>query len=210
MLYLYDNAIVDDIKASINADNANPNVVIADPETYQGILSQIQDDTITYPVILVIRDPDMPIIQELWNFPRAQFGIPAAFDNKTNNIYYEKSLQVGLQYTIRILTTNVADTDELARELFYKYLSMYYLTIRLPYESDRKIRFGIEVDLGYGIKRESSSTEYTKTGALYQSTIHLNTQGCVMLSYSSRHLTREVYDTSSVYFESPAKPNDNK
>lgn len=192
MLYLYDSAIVDDIKSSINADNANPNVVAADPETYQGIISQIQDDTITYPVVLVIRDPDMPIIQDLWNFPRAQFGIPAAFDNKKNNIYYEKSLAVDLQYTIRIITTNTVDADEFARELFYKYLSMYYLTIRLPYESDRKIRFGIEVDLGYGIKKESSNVEYTKTGALYQSTIHLRTQGCVMLSYSPRHLQREV------------------
>ena len=131
MLWKYDQAIIDDIKASINSDNANPNVVMADAETYPGIISQIENDTITYPLILVIRDEDMPIITELYNFSRAQFGIPAAFDNKTNNIYYEKSVPVDLQYTIRILTTNTADTDELARELFYKYLSQYFLTIQL-------------------------------------------------------------------------------
>lgn len=192
MLYVYDQAIIDDIKSSIDSDNANPNVVMADEETYQGLIAQIKDDTITYPLILVVRDSDTPIITELWNFSRAQFGVPAAFDNKTNNIYYEKALPVDIAYTVRILATNTADVDELARELFYKYLSMYFLTVRLPYESDRKVRFGIETDLGYGIKRESGSFEYIKTGALYQSTIHLKTNGCVMLSYSPRHLQRTV------------------
>lgn len=193
MLYLYDQALVDDIKASIDSDNANPNVVIADAETFPGIIAQIKDDTITYPLILVIRDPDTPIITELYNFSRAQFGIPAAFDNKTNNIYYEKAIPVDIQYTIRILGTSTADVDELTRELFYKYLSMYFLTIRLPYESDRKIRFGVDVDKSYGIKRESGSFEYIKSGALYQSTIHLLTNGCVSLSYTPRHLQRAVF-----------------
>lgn len=192
MLYAYDQALIDDIKASINSDNANPNVVMSDAETYPGIIAQIKDDTITYPLILVSRDDDMPVITELWNFSRAQFGVPAAFDNKTNNIYYEKAIPVDIAYTIRILATNTADVDELARELFYKYLSMYFLTIRLPYESDRKIRFGIEIDLGYGIKKESGSFEYLKSGALYQSTLHLKTNGCVALSYTPRHLQRAV------------------
>lgn len=192
MLYCYDQAIVDDIKSSINSQNANPNVLISDAETYPGIISQMQQDTITYPLILVSRDEDMPIMTELWNFSRAQFGIPAAFDNKTNTIFYEKSVHVDLQYTIRIISTNTADTDELARELFYKYLSQYYLVIQLPYESDRKIRFAVEVDLGYGIKKESNNSEYLKSGALYQSTIHLKTNGCVYLSYTPHHLQRQV------------------
>lgn len=192
MLYIYDNAILDDIRASVNSDNANPNVVMADAETFQGLIAQIKDDTITYPLILVIRDEDMPIISELWNFSRAQFGVAAAFDNKTNNVYYEKALPVDIAYTIRILGTNTADVDELARELFYKYLSMYFLTVRLPYESDRKVRFGIEIDNAYGIKRESGSFEYIKTGALYQSSIHLKTNGCVMLSYTPQHIQRTV------------------
>lgn len=192
MIWKYDQALVDDIKQSINSDTANPNVVISDAETYPGIIAQIQNDTITYPLILVSRDDDMPVITELYNFSRAQFGVPAVFDNKTNNIYFEKALPVDLQYTVRILATNTADSDELARELFYKYLSQYFLTIQLPYESDRKIRFGVEIDLGFGIKKESGSVNYIKSGALYQSTIHLKTHGCVSLSYTPRHLQRQV------------------
>ena len=66
------------------------------------------------------------IISELNNFTKSHFGVPAAIDTKTNMIYHERVLPVDLQYTIRILSTNVADSDEFARELFYKYLSKYF------------------------------------------------------------------------------------
>lgn len=194
MLYLYDESIVSDIKKSINSENANPNVVMSDADSYPGILAQIQNDEITYPLILLQRDDDMPVITELLNFTRSHQGVPAAFDTKTNNLYFERAIPVDLQYTLRILSTNTVDVDELARELFYKYLSMYFLTIKLPYESDRKIRFGIQVDMEYGIKKESGNFEYLQSGALYQSTIHLKTNGCVSLSYTSRHLTRSILD----------------
>jgi len=206
VLYLYDRAICDNLKASLT-DAANQNVFLTTPENYPGILAQIQDDTITYPLILLHREDDVQIIKELMNFTRYQFGVPCSFDNKTNNVYYERALPVGLNYTLRILSTTVAETDELARELFYKYISMYYLTIQLPYESDRKLRFGISVDPDYGIKRESGSAEYTQTGSLYQSTMMLKTEGCVSLTYTSRHLQRSVIATDKVGVENPKPKN---
>lgn len=202
MLYLYDRALRDDLKASLT-DAANANVIISGPDNYQSILAQIQEDTITYPLILLHRDDDTQVITSLMNFTRYQFGVPCVFDNKTNNIYYERALPVALNYSLRILSTNVADTDELARELFYKYISMYYLTIRVPYESDRKLRFGISVDMDYGIKRESANAEYLESGVLYQSTMQLKTEGCVSLTYTPRHLTRTVIDTNTIGIENP-------
>lgn len=202
MLYKYDEAIVDNLKSSLTED-ANQHVFLTNAENYQGILAQIQNDTITYPLILLHREDDTPVITELMNFTRAHFGVPCTFDNKTNNVYYERAIPVGLTYTLRILSTNVADRDELARELFYKYLSMYYLTIRVPYESDRKVRFGVYVDQDYGIKNESGSFDYLSTGALYQSTMTLRTHGCVMLSYTPRHLERRVI-SDDIQTENPA------
>ena len=207
MLYLYDRALIDDLKDSLT-ENANQNVFLTNEENFQGILAQIQDDTITYPLILLHRDEDTPINTSLMNFTRYQFGVPCAFDNKTNNVYYERALPVDVNYTLQILTTNVADTDELARELFYKYISMYYLIIRLPYESDRKIRFGINVDTDYGIKKESGSFDYLASGALYQATIRLKTTGCVLLTYTPRHVKRSVV-SSDIQTENPT-PSNNK
>lgn len=208
MLYLYDQAICDDIKKSLT-DEINKNVFITDADNYPGILAQIQEDTITYPLILLHREDDTSINIDLMNFTRYQFGVPCVFDNKKNNVYYERALPVNLQYTLRILSTNVADRDELARELFYKYISMYYLTIQLPYESDRKIRFAIDVDFDYGIKNESNSYDYISSGSLYQSTMFLKTQGCVYLTYTARHLNRTVIDTNNVKYEDPS-PDSNK
>lgn len=191
MLYLYDEAIVQNIKDSLT-ENLNQNVFLTTPENYPGILAQIQDDTITYPLILLHREPDTPIIKEQMNFTRYRFGVPCVFDNKTNNVYYERALPIQLTYSLRILSTNVADTDELARELFYKYISMYFLNIRAPYESKRQIRFAIDIDADYGIKKESNSADYTQTGALYQASMMLNTKGCVYLTYTPRHVQRPV------------------
>lgn len=206
MLYLYDRALVDDLKSSLTED-INQNVFLTDAENYQGILSQIQDDTITYPLILLHRDEDTPIDTSRVNFTRAKIGVPCTFDNKTNTVYYERALPVTLNYTLQVLSTNVADTDELARELFYKYLSMYFLTIRVPYESDRKIRFGVVTDQDYGIRRESGSFDYIASGKLYQSTMHLITQGCVSLTYTPRHLKRTVIDTKEIKTEDPTVDN---
>ena len=205
MLYLYDQAICDNLKASLT-DEANKNVFLTDADNYPGIIAQIQDDTISYPLILLHRDEDTPIVTELMNFTRYKIGVPCVFDNDKNNIYYERALPVELNYTLRILSHNVADTDELAREIFYKYLSMYFLTIQLPYESDRKIRFGVQVDMEHGIVRESSNNEYLTSGALYQSTIRLITQGCVSITYTPRHLNRTVLNTKEIKFEDP-KPD---
>ena len=202
MIYLYDRAVVDNLKASLT-DELNKNVFLTDADNYPGIVAQIQEDTITYPLILLHRNDDTPVITELMNFTRYKFGVPCVFDNDKNNIYYERALPVDVGYTLRILSHNVADTDELARELFYKYISMYYLTIQLPYESDRKIRFGVQVDMDYGIKRESGSFDYISSGALYQSTMLLKTEGCVSLTYTPRHLTRTVVDNKEIKTEDP-------
>ena len=202
MLYLYDAAICDDLRKSLT-DESNQHVFEATEENYQGILAQIQNDEITYPLVLLQRDPDSPIIKEQMNFTRYKFGVPCVFDNKTNNVYYERALPVSVNYTLRILSTSVADTDELARELFYKYISMYYLTIRVPYESDRKLRFGIATDMDQGIVKESGNFEYLASGALYQATIKLKTEGCVMLTYTPRHLQRLVMNTDEIKIENP-------
>lgn len=202
MLYLYDQALADDLKKSLT-EAANQNVFFTNQENFQGILAQIQDDTINYPLILLHREDDTPILKDQMNFTRYQFGVPCTFDNKTNTVYYERALPISIQYTVTILSNTVADRDEIARELFYKYISMYFLTIRVPYESDRKIRFGIQTDVDYGIKSESGSFDYISTGALYQSNIQLSTEGCVMLTYTGRHLQRSVLDTKNIGLENP-------
>ena len=112
----------------------------------------------------------------------------------TNNLYYEKALPINLRYALTVLTTNTADTDEIVRELLFKYAQMYFLTIQLPYEADRKIRFGITLDLSQEVERKSGQLEYLKSGQIYQTIIPLRCEGCVMVHYTPAHLRRTAHE----------------
>lgn len=205
ILYLYDNAIVDDLKKSFNPQNVpNPVVKVIPPEQVIGVAAQIQNDGISFPIVALTRDENTPIDKDRMNFTRAHKGVFSVLDKKTNQLYYEKALPIRLSYKLTILTTNTADMDELIKELLFKYTAMYYLTIQLPYECDRKIRFGITIVSDEDIERSSGNLEYIETGKLYQSIIPLTCEGCVLVSYTSAHLKRSMHDIEAVL------PNSNK
>ena len=208
MIYKYDEALVNDLKRTIDPDGgANPNVACITIDNYQSTLAQMQEDKITYPIILLIRDDDIPVKTDLMNFVRYKKGVPAAIDPKTNNIYFERALPIDLRYTLQILSTNVADRDEIARELFFKYESEYYLHIETPYEVKRRIRFGVQVDRSFGIKNDSTTSDYLSDGKIYTSTMELLTDGCVILHNTPRHLKVERM-SKDIKIENP-KGSDN-
>lgn len=195
MLYLYDRAISDDLKKSFNPYNVpNPTVSVVEPDAIIDIAAQLQDDKISFPIVAVSRNPDTGIDTERTNFTRIHKGVQAVLDPVTNNLYYEKALPINLRYALTVLTTNTADTDELVRELLFKYAQMYFLTIQLPYEADRKIRFGITLDLSQEVERKSGQLEYLKSGQIYQTIIPLRCEGCVMVHYTPAHLRRTAHE----------------
>ena len=189
MLYLYDSAIVDDLNQSFNPDLDNPVVKVVDPEQVIGLVAQIKKDEIKFPIISLKRND--PVIDESrYNFRWAKNGVPCVIDIDKNNIYNERSIPMTLSYVLTVLTTNQVDMDEIMRELIFKYESMYFLEIKVPYESKREISFGIVINKEEGIESQSGSSQYTENGQLYQSSIQLDCQGCVLLHYTPRHVKR--------------------
>ena len=200
MLYLYDNAIADDLRKSFNPDNVeNPVVTFVNADQAIGVAAQIQNDNISFPLVSLIRKPgSVQLDRSRMNFSRSHFGIASVMDQKTNNLYYEKSLPITLEYALTVLTTNTADRDEMIRELLFKYVNMYFLTIQLPYECSRKVRFGVsisEADIDYS----SGSSEYAESGSLYQAIIPLRCDGCVYVTYTPAHLVRTIQDIESAF-----------
>lgn len=191
MLYLYDNAIASDLMKSFNPDNvANPVVRVVDPEGIIDLAAQIQEDKIEFPIVAINRLPDIQIDQQRYNFTKAHKGIQSVIDSKTNELYYEKSIPIILKYDLTLLTTNGTDMDELVREILFKYTSMFFLTITLPYECNRKVRFGIAVDPDTNIEKKSGRVDYMKSGQIHQAIIHLRCEGCVLVSYTAAKLRR--------------------
>lgn len=196
MLYLYDEAIVKDLERSFDPSSGVVVKAVAQ-EDIISVAAQIKNDEIPLPMIAIVRGQTSDVNTDLTNFTRMHKGVATVFDSKSNDIYYEKAIPINLNYTLAILASNTADMDELCRELVFKYTSMYFLAIDTPYESKRRIRFGIRIDLSDTIDRISSQGEYMRNGQLYQTNIPLVCDGAVLLTYTPAHLKRINYETEA-------------
>lgn len=196
MIYLYDEAIVNDLERSFDP-KSNVVVKAVAQEDIISVAAQIKNDEISLPMIAIVRGQTSDVNTDLTNFTRMHKGVATVFDSKSNDIYYEKAIPINLNYTLAILASNTADMDELCRELIFKYTSMYFLAIDTPYESKRRIRFGIRIDLSDTIDRISSQGEYMRNGQLYQTNIPLVCDGAVLLTYTPAHLKRVNYETEA-------------
>lgn len=195
MLYLYDTAVADDLRKSFNnVDDVDPIVKVVDVEAIVDIIAQIKEDKIKFPLVVVTRNPDISIADNT-NFTRIHRGVATVLDNKTNKLYYEKAIPINLSYVITVLTTNTADMDEMIRELIFKYTEQYFLTITLPYECNRKVRFGIRINKDSTIERKSAQLEYIQSGKLYQSILNMTCEGCVLVTYTDAKLVRTLLDS---------------
>lgn len=191
MIYLYDAAIVDDLKKSFNPDNVpNPIVKVISPEEIVSVAAQLQSDEISLPIVALSRNQDIKYDMSRYNFTQAKKGVPAEYDSKENIIYYEKAIPIDLAYDITVLTSNQADLDEIVKELLFKYSQQYFLIIRTPYEAKRPIRFGIQIIPESGVDYDKTSKDYWEKGTLYQAIIHTTCHGCVLLSYTPRKVTQ--------------------
>lgn len=189
MIYLYDRALCDDLQKSFNPDAlSNPVVRVVEPDAIVGLAAQLQNDELQFPLVAVARDSDTSIDTVRSNFVRAHFGESTFVDPETHNVYHEKAVPIKLGYHLTILTTNTADMDEMVRELLFKYTAMYFISFTLPYECERKISFGVELDDSAAIERRSGQLEYIQTGALYQTIISLRCQGAVLVTYTPIHI----------------------
>lgn len=198
MLYKYDNAIVDDLKRSFNPENVpNPVVSVVSPDQIIGLAAQLQNDSIKLPIIALTRNQEQ-IDSSRTNFTSMHRGVATVIDNDTNELYHEKVIPITLSYNLTIITSNTADMDEMIRELMFKYINMYFLTIKLPYESNRKIRFGVSLSKDSEIDRTSGVSEYRSEGKLYQSILTLNCEGAVLVSYTPVKLKRLEYEIDPI------------
>lgn len=195
MLYLYDKAITQDLIDSFNPDHVpNPTVRVVDPEEIFGLAAQLHDDNITFPIVALSRVQNYSVDTALSNFTRLQVGALSAIDKRNNDLYFEHSAPVDLKYSLTILTTRVADMDELVKELIFKYTIQYFLTIELPYECKRQVRFAVEIDGDRDIERETATKEYIQGGVLHQTIIPLKCRGCVMVYNRAEKLKRTIQE----------------
>ena len=191
MLWLYDKAICDDLSKSFNAtEQGLPVVKVIGHEQIIPFIAQAKEDRAHFPAVAVTRNDNVDIDTNRMNFTWMHRGTQFVFDKETNNYYYERAIPINLSYVLVVLTTNQEDMDELVRELMFKYAQMYFLSIKLPYEGNRHLRFGIRLSESSTIQRQTSTADYLSSGQLYRAELSLVTEGCVMLNYEPEKLRR--------------------
>lgn len=197
MLYLYDNALVEDLKQSFKVDDPDstdgPVVGVISPDMAMNVVAQISDDVLSFPFVVLERVQPVSVKTDQVNFTRSRFGVDCVLDPDTDDIYREQALPVDLKYVLTAFATNQADMDEILRELMFKYTSQYFLHITIPYESKRDIAFGVSIDQGKGMDQQNGSSEYSQSGTLYRASMQLNCEGCVVVNYTPVRLQRNVY-----------------
>ena len=194
MIYIYDNAIANDLARSIDPDSpANDIVKVIDPEGIMGIIAQLKEDTIKLPLVCLIRNPDTPIDTSRTNFTAIHKGVATFMDTEKQDILSEHLLPIKLSYTLNILATNTYDSDELLRELMFKYATQYFIDAEIPYEGSRKIRFGVAIDPG-SISKKSGQLEYIQSGSLFETSMTLNVEGAMQVTYRRKHINRVPTD----------------
>lgn len=208
MLWCYDNAIAQDLESCISPDvKMSSHVRIADSSSAIGIIAQLQEDRIDLPLLCLMRDDSYEVDEARSNFTRLHKGVSAVFDPEVNDIYLEKALPIKLSYTLHVLTSNTIDMDEIIRELLFRYTSMYFLNVQIPYESKRNIRFGISIPPGTTIQRESGQAQFLESGTIFESTIPLVCEGAILISYTPKHMERIATEITSNIDVEEAIPN---
>lgn len=189
MIWKYDEAVAKDLENSFDSATSGIKVVkVVDSDVVTEILAQVTKDKLTFPIVCLTRDESIPVDDSRLNFTQSVKGVIAGIDLKTNQMYKEQALPISLKYYVTVFTTNVPDMDEMIRELLFKYRNQFFLDIEVPYESKRKIRFGVALSASDGISRRSGIVDRLHEGKLYESVITLECQGCVLLNYKSAHL----------------------
>lgn len=195
MIHLYDNSIVESLQKSFDeAVMGDSPVKVIPPELAIGVVAQIQNDEVSFPLVVVTRPTEINIDTNLMNFTRRKRGAFTGFDNANNLLYYEKVMPITLTYSITILTANIVDADELMRELVFKYSEEYFHMIEIPYGMKRKVHFGVVIDTERPIEQSSGPVEYQQTGQLYQRIIPLRCEGAVLVQYIPQKLVRHEHE----------------
>ena len=81
MVYLYDNAICNDLRRSLGSST----VSVVGPDKIMEIAAQLQEDKIHFPLVCLYRKRDMPIDTSRTNFSRMHFGVQAVIDLSSIN-----------------------------------------------------------------------------------------------------------------------------
>lgn len=180
-LYLYDNAIIEDIRRIFN----DSRVHITIPDYEFSTLARIDKDRVTLPAISLVRTG--------WSLTDAR-PHTMKFDGAT--LRYEKDIKkfrsiqvipIRINYLIDIWSKTRRENDDIMRELIFYYSTHPTLEITVPY--DLNINHVFNIFFNNDIEDNSDIVSHKERGEYYRQTISMYTDDAYLWKSSARYPT---------------------
>lgn len=162
MVYLYDNAIIQDLRRIIN-DNR---VTITPYDNLIRTIAKSENDIITLPIISIARN-GWSIRDERPHAMKFTGEFSGLDDNK--DVVNTYAIPIRIDYTMDVFTKTRLDNDNILRELIFYYSTNPTLSITIPYGLTANKNFNII--FGNDIEDNSDIINHKNIGEHFRQTI---------------------------------------
>lgn len=194
MVYLYDNAIINDLRRIIT-DNR---ITITPFENLIRTISKSENDVISLPIVSITRT-NWTILS---NRPHAMkfdgalsdISLVNQEDTKVTNL---QAIPIRINYLIDVWTRTRLDNDNLFRELIFYYSTNPTLKIQIPYGIDANKNFNIIFD--NDVEDNSDIINHKNIGEHFRQTLSFYVDDAYLWKSSYRGKT--IIDTDGLYLD---------
>ena len=166
MFYLYDTAIVNDLR-SIFEDH---NIYICPPELVFKTIGRLNEDDIKMPMISLLRTGTSILPSQ---HPMRFGGAVSDVDVEENTYETIRAIPIQINYLIDVWTKHREENDNIIRELIFYYMTHPTLQIDIPYGVDLKHNFNIFFDSN--IEDNSDIVDQPNHGEYFRQTLSIYT-----------------------------------
>lgn len=199
--YLYDDAIVDNLRKVIGDDRIHLTVV----ERAMDVIPRIDEDKFTLPLITLSRTG--------WRIQSDNHNHAARYEGGLAEIHpYNDELRIKrvqfipmqLDYNLDVWTRTRRENDEIVRELFWYFLISPTLQVHVPYdlEFDHNFNLFIEPD----VEDNSDIAGQPAHGEYFRQTLHFYTDDAKLWKSTSRGPTTLEAKLDADPLKPPRKP----
>jgi hypothetical protein len=188
-VYLYDNAIVTDLRRIIS-DNR---IHIAPVENVFDLMAILSSDKIEMPLISLTRTGWS--LSDARSHPLKFDGALAKYDNQTGTYYNIQAMQIRINYLMDVWTKHRDENDLIVRELLFYYSTRPTLKVMIPYGIDKEHNFNIFFDPE--IEDNSDIVEHKNRGEYFRQTISFYTDDAYL--WKSTYNKPTLVDVDGVF-----------
>lgn len=166
MFYLYDTAIVEDLRSVFS----DPNIYICPPDLVFKTIGRLNEDDIKMPMISLLRTG-----ASILEAPHSMRFTGALSNINLEEDTYEtlRAIPIRINYLFDVWTKHREENDNIIRELIFYYMTHPTLQITIPYGVDLKHNFNIFFDSN--IEDNSDIVDQPNHGEYFRQTLSVYT-----------------------------------